>query len=51
MKFQRKGYGVGSNAIYVGYDNASGGPLGKAQAMAEVLKAHGLSAYDDAQAD
>jgi hypothetical protein len=49
--FQRKAYGVGDNAIYIGYDNASGGPLAKSRVFAEVLKDHGLSAYDDAMGD
>jgi len=49
--FSPKGYGVGSNAIYVGYDNADGRALGRAKAIADVLNAHGISAYDDAASD
>jgi hypothetical protein len=49
--FTPKGYGVGSNAIYVGYDNADGRALGRAKAISDVLNAHGISAYDDAACD
>ncbi len=48
--FQRKGYGV-SNAIYIGYDNADGHALGRAEAFAQVLCDQGISAYMDAVAD
>ena len=49
--FLRKAYGTGKNAIYCGYDNADGRALGKAHAVANALKAAGLSAYDNAVAD
>jgi hypothetical protein len=49
--FTPKGYGVGRNAIYIGYDNADGRALGRSKVFAEVLNAHGISAYDDAACD
>ena len=39
------------NAIYVGYDNASGVELGRAEAFALELKARGVVAYMDAMGD
>ena len=48
--FQRKGYGV-SNALYVGYDNADGRALGKAEAIATELSKRGISAYAEGVAD
>ena len=48
--FQRKGHGV-SNALYVGYDNADGGALGKAEAIATELSKRGISAYAEGVAD
>lgn len=49
--FVRKNYGAASNAIYCGYDNADGRALGKAEAVAKVLNAHGLRCYVDTQED
>lgn len=51
LMFLKKAYGTSGNAIYVGYDNASGRAIGKSLAFAEVLKAHGLPCYYDAVAD
>lgn len=51
LMFLRKAYGTSGNAIYMGYDNATGRELAKAKAFAATLKAHGLSAYDDAVGD
>jgi len=49
--FQTKGYGVGNNAIYIGYDNADGRAIGRSKAFAQVLSEHGISAYPDAASD
>lgn len=49
--FQRVGYGVGSNAIYIGYDNCDGRALGRSEVFAKVLNDHGISAYPDAASD
>jgi len=49
--FNAQGYGVGKNAIYMGYDNADGRALGRARVFAEVLNRHGIAAYDDAASD
>lgn len=50
--YNRKGlYGTGRNAIYIGYDNADGRALAKAEAFAGVLTAKGLPAYSDAVGD
>ena len=43
--FLRKVYGAGSNGLYVGYDNADGKALAKAEAMAKALSARGIPAY------
>jgi hypothetical protein len=51
VTFLRKAYGTSGNAFYCGYDNADGRALAKAEAVAGVLKAKGLSAYVDAVAD
>lgn len=51
LMFLRKAYGTLGNAIYVGYDNADGRALARAEAMATVLKARGLRAYVDAVQD
>ena len=51
LLFCRKAYGAGSNAIYVGYDNADGRALAKSEAFAKVLTEHGIPAYSDAVAD
>jgi hypothetical protein len=49
--FLKKAYGTSGNALYVGYDNADGRALARAEVIAAELKAHGLSAYSDAVAD
>ncbi len=51
LMFLRKAYGTSGNAIYIGYDNGTGGPLAKAEAFATVLSSHGISSYTDAVAD
>lgn len=51
LVFNTQGYGVGKNAIYMGYDNADGRALGRSRAFAAVLSEHGISAYDDAASD
>lgn len=37
--------------IYVGYDNCTGVPLGKAEAIAKAFRSHGISAGMDADGD
>jgi len=49
--FTPNGYGVGRNAIYIGYDNADGRALARSKAVSDVLNAHGIPAYDDAASD
>lgn len=49
--FDRKSYYGSRNAIYIGYDNSDGIALAQGNAVAEFLKAAGLSAYADAHAD
>lgn len=49
--FQRKGYGVGDNAIYIGYDNADSIAWSQAVQVATSLKELGLGAYEDGQGD
>lgn len=39
------------NAIYVGYDNASGIECGRAEAFADELKKAGIAAYAEAMED
>lgn len=39
-------YGM-RNALYIGYDNASGIECGKAQAFADYVKAQGVSCFAD----
>jgi hypothetical protein len=51
LMFLTKAYGTSGNAIYIGYDNASGRTLAKSRAMAEALNARGLRCYDDSVAD
>jgi hypothetical protein len=47
----KKAYGTSGNALYIGYDNGTGGPLAKAKAVAEALTSLGVAAYDDAVGD
>lgn len=49
--FQPKAHYGLTNAIYVGYDNASGRLLGKGEAVAQALNALGVKAYMEACAD
>ena len=49
--FQRKGYAGARNVLYIGYDNATGEMLAKAEAVATYLTNNGVSAYSDAYAD
>lgn len=51
LMFLSKAYGTGGNVIYLGYDNADGRALGRSRVFAEVLCAHGISAYDEAVGD
>ncbi len=51
LTFLRKAYGTSGNAIYMGYDNADGRALAKAEAFAEVCRANGIKCYTDAVAD
>lgn len=51
LLFIRKNYGAGDNAIYIGYDNADGRALGKAEAFAAVLNSRGIKCYTDAGSD
>src|SRR5574338_118260 len=45
LMFLRRAYGVGRNAIYIGYDNADGKALAKSKAFAAELTKHGIKAY------
>jgi hypothetical protein len=49
--FQRNAYYGAKNALYVGYDNATGRELAKGEAIAEVLKAKGIPCYSEAWGD
>jgi hypothetical protein len=49
--FLKKAYGTGGNALYVGYDNADGRALGRAEVIAAELTKRGLRAYSDAVGD
>jgi len=51
LRYLPKAYGVGSKAIYVGYDNATGRQLAQAEAIAKNLRDIGIECYDDAQGD
>jgi len=51
LMFLRKAYGTTGNSIYIGYDNADGRALGRAEAFAAKLTEHGIPAYSDAVAD
>lgn len=51
MIFNRKGYNVGPNAIYIGYDNAKGDMIAKSEAFAAALNAKGIACYADAGED
>lgn len=49
--FLRKAYGAGNNAIYIGYDNATGRELARSEAIAKALTAKGIPAYSEAVED
>lgn len=49
--FQRRAYYGLRNAIYVGYDNATGRETGKAEGIAAALNAAGIEAYAELCAD
>lgn len=51
IMYLRKAYGTGGDALYIGYDNGTGGPLGKADAVAAALTKAGVSCYADAVGD
>lgn len=51
LQFLKRAYGVGSNAIYIGYDNADGRALAKSEAFARVLTERGIEAYADGASD
>jgi len=48
--FQTTGYQV-ANALYVGYDNADGRALARAEVIANYLTAKGVQAYVEAVSD
>lgn len=49
--FQRNAYYGMKNALYVGYDNASGKEMAMGAAVVRVLKANGISCYRDEHGD
>jgi hypothetical protein len=49
--FLRKAYGTGGNVLYVGYDNADGRALARAEVIAAELNRRGLRCYTDAVGD
>jgi hypothetical protein len=51
LLYLSEAYGAGRRCIYVGYDNATGVPLARAEEIAKNLRALGLPAYDEAVAD
>ena len=51
LMFLKKAYGTSGNALYVGYDNADGKVLARAEVIAAELGKHGLRAYSDAVGD
>lgn len=51
LLFLKKAYGTSGNSIYIGYDNADGHALAKAEAFAKVLTENGLRCYTDAVGD
>lgn len=51
MIFQRKAHYGFTNALYVGYDNATGRELALGEALAQKLSDVGIKAYCDAGAD
>jgi hypothetical protein len=51
IPFYTKAYGTSGNAIYIGYDNASGRPLAQGTLMVEKLQEIGISCYRDEVGD
>ncbi len=51
LMFLRKAYGAGSNAIYIGYDNATGAELARSEAFAKELEKHGIPCYSTGVGD
>ena len=51
LTFLKDAYGTSGDALYIGYDNHDGHALGKADAVAERLKALGVRCYADAVSD
>lgn len=51
LRYLPQAYGVGSKAIYVGYDNADGRALAQAEAIAKNLNEIGIKCYSDGQGD
>lgn len=51
LRYIGNAYGAGGNALYVGYDNATGRELAHGTAVAAVLKAHGIDCYRDEVGD
>jgi hypothetical protein len=51
LLYLTKAYGTGGNALYIGYDNATGVALAKAEAVAASLNASGVACYTDAVGD
>jgi len=49
--FQTKAHYGMRNALYIGYDNATGRELARGTKVVEVLKAHGIGAYRDEHGD
>lgn len=44
-------YGIGSPALYYGYDNCTGITLARGERLAKELNARGISCYQDAVGD
>jgi hypothetical protein len=51
IRYMNEAYGVGKRAAYIGYDNADGHAWSKAVAIANNLRALGISCYEDGQSD
>lgn len=51
LMFLKEAYGTSGNVLYVGYDNADGKALAKAEVMVKVLGEHGIKSYVDPVSD
>jgi hypothetical protein len=51
LMFLKEAYGVSGCCLYIGYDNADGRALARANSIAESLVAAGIGAYMDAVQD